>query len=40
LVGLPFAAVAWGYAHPDVFAGLAGTRLIERVEDLLALSGD
>ncbi|OOW77094.1 HAD family hydrolase [Xanthomonas axonopodis pv. clitoriae] len=38
--GLPFAAVAWGYAHPDVFAGLAGTQLIERVEDLLALSGE
>ncbi|OOW60127.1 HAD family hydrolase [Xanthomonas campestris pv. leeana] len=40
VVGLPFAAVAWGYAHPDVFAGLAGTQLIERVEDLLALSGE
>ncbi|MBO9740500.1 HAD hydrolase-like protein [Xanthomonas axonopodis pv. begoniae] len=37
VVGLPFAAVAWGYAHPDVFAGLAGTQLIARVEDLLAL---
>ncbi|MFC7519892.1 HAD hydrolase-like protein [Xanthomonas populi] len=34
---LPFAAVAWGYAHPDVFAGLAETQLIERVDDLLAL---
>ncbi|OOW89487.1 HAD family hydrolase [Xanthomonas campestris pv. vitistrifoliae] len=40
VVGLPFAAVAWGYAHPDVFAGLAGTQLIERVDDLLALSGE
>ncbi|MGV7195744.1 HAD-IA family hydrolase [Xanthomonas axonopodis] len=37
VLGLPFAAVAWGYAHPEVFAGLAGTQLIERVEDLLAL---
>ncbi|WP_349811591.1 HAD hydrolase-like protein [Xanthomonas dyei] len=37
VLGLPFAAVAWGYAHPDVFAGLAGTSLIERVDDLLAL---
>ncbi|MGN5617513.1 HAD-IA family hydrolase [Xanthomonas hortorum] len=37
VVGLPFAAVAWGYAHPEVFAGLAGTQLIERVEGLLGL---
>ncbi|MCC4610950.1 HAD hydrolase-like protein [Xanthomonas campestris pv. esculenti] len=37
-VGLPFAAVAWGYAHPEVFAGLAGTLLIERVDALLALA--
>ncbi|MCC8536043.1 HAD hydrolase-like protein [Xanthomonas axonopodis pv. poinsettiicola] len=37
VLGLPFAAVAWGYAHPEVFAGLAGTQLIERVEELLAL---
>ncbi|MCC4589312.1 HAD hydrolase-like protein [Xanthomonas sp. NCPPB 1067] len=37
VLGLPFAAVAWGYAHPEAFAGLAGTQLIERVEDLLAL---
>ncbi|MEA9588658.1 HAD hydrolase-like protein [Xanthomonas sp. WHRI 10064A] len=37
VLGLPFAAVAWGYAHPDVFAGLAGTSLIEQVDDLLAL---
>ncbi|MEA5126462.1 HAD hydrolase-like protein [Xanthomonas floridensis] len=37
VLGLPFAAVAWGYAHPEVFAGLAGTQLIARVEDLLAL---
>ncbi|OAX88836.1 HAD family hydrolase [Xanthomonas nasturtii] len=36
-VGLPFAAVAWGYAHPEVFAGLAGTQLIEHVDGLLAL---
>ncbi|UXA70476.1 HAD hydrolase-like protein [Xanthomonas prunicola] len=40
IVGVPFAAVAWGYAHPDVFAGLAGTQLIERVEDLLALKAE
>ncbi|MEN9139487.1 HAD hydrolase-like protein [Xanthomonas vesicatoria] len=37
VLGLPFAAVAWGYAHPEVFAGLAGTQLIEHVPDLLAL---
>jgi phosphoglycolate phosphatase len=37
VVGLPFAAVAWGYAHPEAFAGLAGTRLIEGVEGLLGL---
>ncbi|SUZ26827.1 HAD family hydrolase [Xanthomonas euroxanthea] len=37
-VGLPFAAVAWGYAHPEVFAGLAGTQLIERVDALLGLA--
>ncbi|KQQ73049.1 HAD family hydrolase [Xanthomonas sp. Leaf131] len=37
VVGLPFAAVAWGYAHPEVFAGLAGTRSIERVDGLLGL---
>ncbi|CAD7724532.1 Phosphoglycolate phosphatase [Xanthomonas hydrangeae] len=37
VVGLPFAAVAWGYAHPEVFAGLAGTQLIECVDGLLGL---
>ncbi|NHF66837.1 HAD-IA family hydrolase [Xanthomonas hortorum] len=37
VVGLPFAAVAWGYAHPEVFTGLAGTQLIERVDGLLGL---
>lgn len=36
-VGLPFAAVAWGYAHPEVFAGLTGAQLIEHVGGLLAL---
>ncbi|CAG2084403.1 HAD-IA family hydrolase [Xanthomonas arboricola pv. juglandis] len=40
VVGLPFAAVAWGYAHPEAFAALAGAQLIERVDDLLALGGE
>lgn len=39
VLGLPFAAVAWGYAHPDVFMQLPNTHLIEQVEGLLALPG-
>ncbi|MEB1549806.1 HAD family hydrolase [Xanthomonas campestris pv. campestris] len=39
VLGLPFAAVAWGYAHPDVFMQLPNTHLIEEVEGLLALPG-
>ncbi|KAB7762145.1 HAD hydrolase-like protein [Xanthomonas maliensis] len=37
-VRLPFAAVAWGYAHPDVFQGLPNTRLLEHVTDLHTLT--